>query len=241
MKIFNAFVHIALLVPMLVTALNESNQKQSVRGRKASQRKLLRKGVYEHWVDEPGREGKGKGGKGGKGSEGESEGGYECEWHKVVLNALQPPSVSNFPVDGDINVHGHSFIYNSPLFEDEALTIPAGGLAAPGAFVTGSCVRFQASELTDTGDTVAGAGGCDWTYSISLGNLDGTLAVSGELFDSVRSTMSILGGTGMFIGAEGQADYIPTYAPGAGTDIFTDATYYNMTAFVHFKVCDPYY
>lgn len=280
MKILNAFVHIALVAPILVAAHNGSIQRHSVRGKKTSQRKLTKYGVYEHYVDEPGKSkstqgggkgytdddyyntdvwypgkgGKGtsKGGKGGKGTKsgskgaggkgGGSKGGHECEWYKVILNALQPPSTANFPETGDANVLGHAFIYNSPLYDDEALTIPVGGLDTPGFFVTGSCVRFQSSSpVAGTEDTIAGAGGCDWTYTITLDKLEGTVAVTGELFDSVESTMAIVGGTGMFIGAEGQVDYIPTYAPGAGTDIFTDASYYNMTAALHFKVCDPYF
>jgi hypothetical protein len=271
MKVLNAFVHISLVTSMLVAALNESNQLHSVRGRKTSQRKLTKGNVvYEHVVEEPeaNRSGKGmnddmyypdddtypgkgssKGSKGGKGTKGgskggggKSKGGYDCDWYKVVLHALQKPSQANFPPGDDINELGHSFIYNSPLYENEALTIPVGGVDNPSAFVSGSCVRFQASSpVAGTENTVAGAGGCDWTYAIALGEHDGTIEVSGELFDSVQSTMSVVGGTGVFIGAEGQVEYIPTYAPDAGTDVFTEATFYNMTAIVYIKVCDPYF
>jgi hypothetical protein len=284
MKILNAFVHIALVGPILVAAHNGSIQRNSVRGKKTIQRKLTKHGVVEHYVDERGKgkgtksggkgytdddyyhtdddwyeggKGTSKGGTGGKGTKsgskggkgkggkskgGGSHGGHECEWYMVILNALQPPSAATFPENGDVNDIGTSFIYNSPLFDDEALTIPVGGVDTPGFFVTGSCVRFQASSsVAGTEDVIAGAGGCDWTYTISLDKLEGTVAVTGELFDSVESTMAIVGGTGMFIGAEGEVGYIPTYAPGAGTDVFTDASYYNMTAALHFKVCDPYY
>ena len=199
------------------------------------------------WYPEPEKKAKGSkstksGGKGG-GYPKKSPPVYpeyhdDCRYYKIKLGALQPPASATFPTDGGSEL-GATFIYNSPLFEDPGLTVPVGGADNPAAFVTGSCTRFQQSmPVEGTNNTVAGAGGCDWTYTINIDGLEGTLEVSGELFDAVKSTMTIVGGTEAFIGAVGQAEYIPS-PEGATLDIFTHVDYYNVTAIVYMKECDP--
>jgi len=161
-----------------------------------------------------------------------------CKYFKIKLGALQSPSQETIPSDGGANV-GAEFIYNSPLFEDTALTVPIGGTENPIAFVTGVCTRFQASRPVEgTNNTIAGAGSCDWTYTFEIEGLEGTLEVSGELFDSVKSTLSIVGGTNVFVGAAGQLELIPS-PEGANIDIFTGVNYYNVSAIVYIKECEP--
>lgn len=88
---------------------------------------------------------------------------------------------------------GAEFIYSSPLFEDEDLTDPVGNDFSPSLFVSGVCTRFQERIELEDGDFIApGAGQCDWTYSIiSLDGLEGTIEVSGEVFDSVKNFLSM--------------------------------------------------
>jgi hypothetical protein len=84
---------------------------------------------------------------------------------------------------------------------------------------------------------VAGAGQCDWMYTISLdGLLEGTIEVSGEVFDSVKSTLSITGGTNDFVGAAGQVEIIPL-PESTNLDVYTEANYYSMTATVLLQEC----
>jgi hypothetical protein len=156
-----------------------------------------------------------------------------CSYFKFEFGAFQAPSQETIGTAPDL---GAEFIYNSPLFEDEDLTNPVGNDVSPSLFVTGVCTRFQErTELVD-GDVIAGAGQCDWTYTISLDGLEGTIEVSGEVFDSVKSTLSITGGTNYFVGAAGQVEIIPS-PESTDLDVFTEANYYSMTATVLLQEC----
>jgi hypothetical protein len=163
----------------------------------------------------------------------------ECKHFKIKLGAIQAPAQATVPTDGGASL-GAEFIYNSPLFEDAGLTTPVGDPNEPSAFVTGVCTRFQESmPVEGTDNTIAGAGSCDWTYTLNIDGLEGTMEVSGELFDSVKSTLSITGGTNVFVGAAGQLELIPS--PTGNIDIFTGVDYYNISAVVFIEECDPTY
>jgi hypothetical protein len=163
----------------------------------------------------------------------------ECKHFKIKFGAIQAPAQETVPADGGAS-NGAEFIYNSPLFEDAGLTTPVGDPNEPAAFVTGVCIRFQESmSVEGTDNTIAGAGSCDWTYTLNIDGLEGTLEVSGELFDSVKSTLSITGGTNGFVGAEGQVELIPS--PTGNIDIFTGVDYYNVSAVVYIEECEAQY
>ena len=195
-----------------------------------------------------------KGAKGAKSSKGQDRGDYDpwypehpepvpphqhpeqCKYFKIRLGAYQNISQATVGTAADL---GAEFIYNSPLFEDAALTDPVGADSSnPDAFVTGICTRFQQTVDLGNGDVIAGAGQCDWTYTINIEGLQGTVQVTGEVFDSVKSTLSITGGTNVFVGASGQMEMIPS-PEGSNLDIFTEVDYYNISAVVYIKECDP--
>jgi hypothetical protein len=160
----------------------------------------------------------------------------QCKYFKIKLGAIQAPSQETIGTAADL---GAEFIYNSPLFEDANLTDPVGpDPNNPDAFVTGICTRFQQSRELEGGDVIAGAGQCDWTYTINVDGLEGTLQVEGEVFDSVKSTLAITGGTNVFVGAAGQLEMIPS-PEGTNIDIFTEVNYYNISAVVYIQECDP--
>lgn len=168
----------------------------------------------------------------------------QCKYFKLRLGALQAPSNITVPEGGGANL-GAEFIYNAPLFMsfDSAngfLTDPIGTMPSddPYAYMTGICTRFQERVDLGNGDVFAGGGHCDWTYTLNVEGLNGTVEVSGELFDSVKSTMSITGGSNNFIGAAGQVELIPS-PPGDDIDIFTGVDFYNVSALLYIKDCDP--
>jgi hypothetical protein len=259
MKVVNAFVHIALVAPMLVAAYpvdntdNKADPYYPSSSGKGYYPSSSGKGYYPsssgkgYYPSSKGKGSKSKGSSKGKGTKStkskgyHSKGGYGCKWYKVVLRGFQEPATFSFPAvpPANPNTPGQSFIYNSDIWANPTLNTPAN------IYVSGDCVRFQAAT---TNPEVAGAGSCDFTYTVELDHLVGTFEVSGELFDQVASTMAITGGTEIFVGAAGQVEYLPNYAPGATSfDVFDDALYYNMTAHILIYLCPhghnypPYY
>eukprot|EP00542_Grammatophora_oceanica_P020510 CAMPEP_0194040588 /NCGR_PEP_ID=MMETSP0009_2-20130614/12553_1 /TAXON_ID=210454 /ORGANISM="Grammatophora oceanica, Strain CCMP 410" /LENGTH=335 /DNA_ID=CAMNT_0038683773 /DNA_START=68 /DNA_END=1075 /DNA_ORIENTATION=- len=171
------------------------------------------------------------GGKGGGGN-----GNCPCPKVEFVLPFIQLTANATILVSTGSSQFdlGTVYLFNDFLFNatDDSTVLTA----LLGTFVTGTCTRVQQAEDRGAGEFLAAVGACHFTYTITLDD-GGEVAftASGELADEVGGTLSITGGTGGLIGAEGEVNIVPVYETGAAfpeLDIFADVLYYVAEAVI---------